>query len=100
MGHPRNVEDMLSEISGYVSYIEDLSKSDKSKRAACKEKIKKIENRLSGLVQLGSLRGKVAEDMTGIIEGRCFSRSSGWPYSETRSTRPTWCLEHTSSPGA
>ena len=28
---PRSVEDMLNEISGYVSYFEDMSKTDKSK---------------------------------------------------------------------
>ncbi len=48
-GHARSVEDMLSEISGYVSYFEDLSKSNKSKMAPYKEKIKNIENRLSAL---------------------------------------------------
>ncbi len=48
-GHPRSVEDMLNEISGYVSYFEDLSKSDKSRIESYRERIKSIEKRLSAL---------------------------------------------------
>ncbi|AIF84855.1 transcriptional regulator, PadR family [Candidatus Nitrososphaera evergladensis SR1] len=48
-GQPRTVEDMLKEISGYVSYFEDLVKSDKSKIEPQKEKIKEIAERLAAL---------------------------------------------------
>lgn len=48
-GQPRTVEDMLKEISGYVSYFEDLVKSDKSRIEPHKEKIKEISGRLSAL---------------------------------------------------
>jgi DNA-binding PadR family transcriptional regulator len=47
--HPRNVEDMLNEISGYVSYFEDLKKSDRPRIETYRERIKSIEKRLSDL---------------------------------------------------
>ncbi len=47
---PQTIEDMLNEISGYVSYLEDLAKSDKPRISAHKDKIKNITNRLSSLI--------------------------------------------------
>ncbi len=47
---PQNIEDMLNEISGYVSYFEDLAKSDKSRISPHNERMKNIANRLSSLV--------------------------------------------------
>lgn len=46
---PRTVEDMINEISGYASYLEDLSKVDNAKIDPHREKIKKIGERLSAL---------------------------------------------------
>lgn len=48
-GQPRTVEDMLKEMSGYVSYFEDLVKSDKSRIEPHKEKIKEIADKLAEL---------------------------------------------------
>lgn len=45
----RGIEEMLSEISGLASYLEELSKSDKSRIAPYKEKIKSIANKLSAI---------------------------------------------------
>lgn len=46
---PRTVEDMLKEIGGYVSYFEDLAKSDKSRIDPHRERIKEIAERLAAL---------------------------------------------------
>lgn len=46
---PRTVEDMLKEIGGYVSYFEDLSKSDKARVEPYKDRIKSIAERLAAL---------------------------------------------------
>lgn len=48
-GTPRTVEDMINEINGYASYLEDLSKVDKARIDPHKDKIKKIGERLSAL---------------------------------------------------
>ena len=51
MGRPHSVEDMLTEIGGYVSYFEDLAKSqEKAKQLEpSKAKIKDIASRLAVL---------------------------------------------------
>ena len=46
---PRTVEDMLREIEGYASYFEDLSKSDKARIDAHKERIKDLAERLAAI---------------------------------------------------
>ena len=48
---PQSVEDMLNEISGFVSYFEDLNRSDKPQLAPHKERIKGIADRLSELTR-------------------------------------------------
>jgi DNA-binding PadR family transcriptional regulator len=48
---PQGVEDMLNEISGFVSYFEDLKRSDKQRLEPHKEKIKSILERLSELTR-------------------------------------------------
>ena len=55
MGHHgrRGAEDMLTEIEGYVSYLEDLSKSDRKKFETYSSQLVKLRDRLSTLVQQG-----------------------------------------------
>lgn len=55
MGHHgrRGAEDMLNEIEGYVSYLEDLSKSDKKKFGEYTDHVVRLRDRLSLLVQQG-----------------------------------------------
>jgi DNA-binding PadR family transcriptional regulator len=48
-GGPRTVEDMVNEMDGYASYLEDLSSVDKARIESHKDKIKKIGERLSAL---------------------------------------------------
>jgi len=49
-GHqPHGVDQMLSEINGYVLYFEDLSKSDKAKLAQYQTTIRELASRLSRL---------------------------------------------------
>lgn len=48
-GAPRTVDDMVNELSAYTSYLEDLSKTDKTKLDPYRESIKKIKERLSAL---------------------------------------------------
>ena len=48
-GSPRGIEGMISEISGYTSYFEDIAKTDKSKLAAYAQTIKALGDRLSKL---------------------------------------------------
>jgi len=50
---PQTVEDMLNEMVGYASYLEDLSRSDRSKIAPFREKIKGVADRLAALVAPG-----------------------------------------------
>ncbi len=45
----RGIEEMLNEIGGFTSYMEELNKSDQSGIAPYKERIKSIVNRLSAL---------------------------------------------------
>jgi len=52
MKQPRNVGEMIVEINSYISYIEDLSKSDKSKIAPHIDALKNIRDRLA--IILGS----------------------------------------------
>jgi DNA-binding PadR family transcriptional regulator len=44
---PRSLEEVLSEMGSYVSYLEDLAKSDASKLSRYFEKIKDLQSRLS-----------------------------------------------------
>jgi DNA-binding PadR family transcriptional regulator len=46
---PQNVEDMLNEISGYASYLEDLARTDSSRISPHRDKIKAIAKRLDSL---------------------------------------------------
>jgi len=46
----QTVEDMLNEMVGYASYLEDLSRSDRSKIAPFRDKIKSVAERLAALV--------------------------------------------------
>ncbi len=48
---PLNIEDMLNEIGGYVSYFEDLNHSDRAKIDPHKDKIKGIAARLAELTR-------------------------------------------------
>ncbi len=48
---PRSLDAMLNEINGYISYFEDLSKTDKAKLATYSDKIKSISERLSDLTK-------------------------------------------------
>jgi len=50
---PQTVEDMLNEMTGYASYLEDLSRSDRSKIAPFRDKIKNVADRLAALVGTG-----------------------------------------------
>ena len=46
---PRTMDEVLTEISGYVSYLEDIAKADSSKIAPYAPKIKDLQSRLSKL---------------------------------------------------
>src|SRR6267143_1792957 len=46
---PRSIDAMLNEITGYISYFEDLTKTDRSKLEPFKDKIKTITDRLTAL---------------------------------------------------
>jgi len=48
---PRSVDSMLNEISGYISYFEDLTKTDKTKLESYSEKLRTINDRLSALIK-------------------------------------------------
>ena len=48
---PQGVEEMLNEITGYVSYFEDLSKSDRTRIEPHTDRIKRIADRLSDLTR-------------------------------------------------
>ena len=47
----RTLDDMLKEITGYVSYIENLTRSDKSKITPYSETIRNIGDRLLSLTK-------------------------------------------------
>ena len=53
-GPPQTLEGMLREMNGYVSYFEDLSKSDRTKIESHDGEIRGIADRLLALVQEGS----------------------------------------------
>lgn len=46
---PQTMDDILTEISGYVSYLEDLAKADSAKIVQYSPKIKDLQSRLSKL---------------------------------------------------
>ncbi|MHB8566543.1 MAG: PadR family transcriptional regulator [Nitrososphaerales archaeon] len=46
-----SVDEMLKEINGYVSYFEDLNRSDKTKLAANTEKLRDLGGRMTRLAQ-------------------------------------------------
>jgi DNA-binding PadR family transcriptional regulator len=46
-GRPNTAEGMLSEMSSYASYFEDIQRSDSSRLATQRAKIKEIADRLS-----------------------------------------------------
>ena len=46
---PHTMDEVITEINGYVSYLEDLAKSDSSKIAQYAQKIKDLQERLSKL---------------------------------------------------
>ena len=48
---PRSVDTMLNEINGYISYFEDLTKSDRAKLATYSDKIRTITERLEALLK-------------------------------------------------
>jgi DNA-binding PadR family transcriptional regulator len=48
---PQGVEEMLNEITGYVSYFEDLNKSDRTRIEPHKDRLKRIAERLSDLTR-------------------------------------------------
>ena len=48
---PQNVEEMLNEISGFVSYFEDLQKSDRTRLEPYKQRVREILERLSELTR-------------------------------------------------
>ncbi len=52
-GPPQTLESMLREMTGYVSYFEDLSKSDREKIESHKGELKNIAERLFTLIQGG-----------------------------------------------
>jgi DNA-binding PadR family transcriptional regulator len=47
--YPRSLDEILNEMTSYVSYFEDLAKSDSSKLAPYLQKIKELQERLSKL---------------------------------------------------
>ncbi|MCI4371019.1 MAG: PadR family transcriptional regulator [Thermoplasmata archaeon] len=54
MGRPaRTVEDMVKEMNGYVSYFEDLRRSEAAQVDAHKDAIRKLAERLSALTRNG-----------------------------------------------
>ena len=46
---PHTMDEVITAINGYVSYLEDLAKSDSSKIAQYSQKIKDLQERLSRL---------------------------------------------------
>lgn len=49
--HAPSIEGMLNEMSGYISYIEDLARSDRSKIIPYLDRMRDIEKRLNELVK-------------------------------------------------
>jgi DNA-binding PadR family transcriptional regulator len=50
-GASRNIEDMLNEIQGYVSYFEDMAKTSKDKLTPHIEKMRTLTDRLTALTK-------------------------------------------------
>lgn len=50
----RSLDEMFNEVSGYVSYIEELSKTDSSKTERYQERLKTLAERLSALAERSS----------------------------------------------
>ena len=48
---PQTVEEMLNEITSYISYFEELNSSDRSKLAPQMDRLKEIAERLSRLLK-------------------------------------------------
>ena len=48
---PQTVEEMLNEITSYISYFEELNSSDRSKLAPQMDRLKEIVERLSRLLK-------------------------------------------------
>ncbi len=46
-----SIEEMLNEMNGYISYIEDLNRSGKTKIAPYLERIRRLAVRLSQLAK-------------------------------------------------
>jgi len=49
-----SMEEMMNEISGFVSYIEEVSRTDPSKTASYSPKVKELADRLAALGQKSS----------------------------------------------
>jgi DNA-binding PadR family transcriptional regulator len=48
---PRTVEEMITEMNGYISYLEDLNRSDKSKIRPLADLLRSLKDRLTTLVE-------------------------------------------------
>ena len=48
---PPSMDEMMNEISGFVSYIEEVSRPDPSKTASYSPKVKELADRLAALGQ-------------------------------------------------
>ncbi len=49
-----SIDEMINEISGFVSYIEEVSRTDPAKTAAFSPKVKELGERLSALAERSS----------------------------------------------
>jgi DNA-binding PadR family transcriptional regulator len=47
---PRTIEEMITEMNGYVSYLVDLNRSDKSRIAPHAEKLRTLKDHLEALL--------------------------------------------------
>jgi DNA-binding PadR family transcriptional regulator len=48
---PRTVEEMITEMKGYISYLEDLRRSDKTKITPLRDQLRSLKDRLMNLVE-------------------------------------------------
>lgn len=48
---PRSIDEMLTEIGGYISYFEDMAKTDKSKLESYSNEMQKLSDRLSAMAK-------------------------------------------------
>jgi DNA-binding PadR family transcriptional regulator len=53
---PQTLEGMLREMNGYVSYFEDITKSDRAKITSHNRELKSIADRLLALTQEGGTK--------------------------------------------